>query len=41
MKITLEVIATSKEADDLAEELIEYAIKVEGVEVLNYWVGDE
>ena len=38
VKITLEIVATGKEADDLALELISYARDVEQVEVLNYWV---
>ena len=41
MKITLEIIATDKEADDLALELISYARDVEGIEILNYEVTDD
>ena len=38
MKISLEVVATDKEADDLALELISYVRDVEQIEVLNYTV---
>lgn len=41
MKIMLEVVATDKEADDLALELISYARDVEQVEVLNYEITDD
>jgi hypothetical protein len=41
MRIVLEVVATDKEADDLALELISYARDVERVEVLNYWVAED
>jgi hypothetical protein len=38
VKITIEVVASDKEADDLAEILTDYLIHVEQVEVLNYEV---
>jgi hypothetical protein len=41
VRISFDVVATDKEADDLALELISYARDVEGIEVLNYEVTDE
>jgi hypothetical protein len=41
VRISLDVVATGKEADDLALELTSYARDVEGVEILNYEVTDE
>jgi len=38
MKITIEATLTPDQADDLVAELVEYAIKVEGVDVTNYWI---
>jgi hypothetical protein len=41
VKITFEIVASEKEADDLAEVVADYLIHVEQIELLNYWVGDE
>ena len=40
MRITIEVVATPAEADDLANELMSYARDVEQVEILNYWIEE-
>jgi len=40
MKITIEATLTPDQADDLVAELVEYSIRVEGIEVLNYWVEE-